>query len=65
MQFHAFSAFSNFILAHELSDQLMLGFFLGLAMVVVNLRKSLRLRRAMGERDAMVARASSSRVTMR
>ena len=58
-QFHAFGALNNFILAHDLSDQLMLGFFMGLAMVVVSLRKSLKLRQAMRERDATAARAES------
>ncbi|MER2264433.1 putative bifunctional diguanylate cyclase/phosphodiesterase [Methylobacterium oxalidis] len=59
VQFQVFAAFNAFILAHALSDHLMLGFFMGLAMFAVSLRKSLQLRRAMRERDATAARAEA------
>ncbi|WP_336488932.1 putative bifunctional diguanylate cyclase/phosphodiesterase [Methylobacterium nigriterrae] len=59
VQFQAFGAFNSFVLAHDLSDQLMLGFFMGLAMFAFSLRKSLQLRRAMRERDATAARAEA------
>ncbi|GEP03981.1 putative bifunctional diguanylate cyclase/phosphodiesterase [Methylobacterium oxalidis] len=59
VQFQVFAAFNAFILAHALSDHLMLGFFMGLAMFAVSLRKSLQLRRAMRERDVTAARAEA------
>ncbi|KAB1074259.1 putative bifunctional diguanylate cyclase/phosphodiesterase [Methylobacterium planeticum] len=58
-QFHVFAALHGFILAHDLSNQLMLGLVMGFAMMVVSLRKSLKLRQAMLERDATTARAES------
>ena len=55
----AFEALNGFVQGYGLSDLFMLLALMGLAMVVASAVKSVRLRRAMAERDGAAARAEA------
>ncbi|WP_375453603.1 putative bifunctional diguanylate cyclase/phosphodiesterase [uncultured Methylobacterium sp.] len=58
-QFQVFSRLNAFIQAHDLSDPFMLLALMSLAVFAASLRKSLLLRSAIAERDAMTAEAAA------
>ena len=60
VQLGAFRSLDRFIIEHHLADLFKLGFFMGLGAVAASVSKSLRLRRAMRERDAAEARAAET-----
>lgn len=60
VQLGAFRSLDRLIIEHNLADLFKLGFFMGLGAVAASASKSLRLRRAMRERDAAEARAAET-----
>ncbi len=60
VQLGAFRWLDRFILGHNLSDVFKLGFFMGLGAVAASVSKSIRLRKAMQQRDAAEAQASAT-----
>ncbi|WP_232627942.1 putative bifunctional diguanylate cyclase/phosphodiesterase [Methylobacterium sp. Leaf118] len=60
VQLGAFRWLDALIIGHQLSDLFMLGFFMGLGAFVASVSKSVRLRRAIRERDTAEAQASEA-----
>ena len=59
VHFGVFEAMSSFMMRHDLTSVFMLSIFMGLAVFAAGIRKSLRLRQAMIERDRAAADAAA------